>query len=147
MHVILVDEGKTCLPAFPPEPFLHLPRALFLRAGTAAADEDAALLDHVEITALEGAGGHHVIDRNAKLFIGADRGIVFAAPPPVGHGGDDGAIGRHDAGIAGIDLHRQFRFGLMPVDLHTEMLIGGDQFLVLGLCGLNVARRLAQMLA
>ena len=121
--------------------------AFLLRAGAAAADQHHAVLDDVEVAALEGACRDHVVDRNAELLIGADGRIVLAAPPPVGHGGDDGAIGRHDAGIAGIDLHRQFRRRLVPVDVDAEMLVGGDQVLVLRLGDLDVAGRLAQMFA
>src|SRR5205823_6883956 len=86
VDVILVDEGKTRLPAFLLEPALDLAGALFLGARAPAADQHAALLDDVEIAALEGAGGHHVVDRNAEALICTDRRVVFAPPPPIGHG-------------------------------------------------------------
>ena len=135
------------LPAFLLEPVLDLARALLLGAGAAAADQHDAVLDDVEVAAFEGAGGHHVVDRDAELFVGADGRIVLAAPPPLRHGGDDRAIGGHDARIPGIDLHRQFRRRLVPVDLHPEVLVGSDEVLVLRLRRLDVAGRLAQMLA
>ena len=147
MDVIFVDEGEAGFPAFPVEPFLDLAGGFLVGAGAAAADQHHAVLDDIEIAAFEGAGGDHVVDRDAERLIGADRGIVLAAPPPLSHGCDDGAIGRHDRGITGIDLHRQFRRRLVPVDLHAKMLVGGSQFLMLGLGGLDVAGIVAQVLA
>jgi len=124
-----------------------LPRAFLLGARTAAADQDAAFLDHGKIAAFKGARGDHVIDRDAQLFIGADRGIVFAAPPPVGHGSDDRAKRRHDRTVTRINLHRQFGRGRMHMHLDPEMLIGRHQFGMLGLAELNVAGALTQMFA
>ena len=147
VDVIFVDEGNTRLPAFLLEPALDLAGALFLSARAPAADQHATLLDDVEIAALEGASCHHVVDRNAEALICADRRVIFAPAPPIGHGGNDGAIGRHDAGIARIDLHRQLRLGLMPMHPHAEMLVCCHQLLVLGLGRLDVARTLAQMFA
>ncbi len=144
MDVIFVEEGEAGLPALLSEPVFDLPGALLLSARAAAADQHAAFFDHIEIAAFEGAGRHHVVDRDAEPLVGADRPIILAAPP---HRGDDRAIGRHHAGIARIDLHRQFRRGLVPMDGHAETPIGVDEVLMLRLGDLDVARRRAQMLA
>jgi hypothetical protein len=45
-----------------------------------------------------------------------------------------------------IDLHGQFRLGMKPSEVHAEMLVGGDEVLVLRLRDLDVGRVLAQML-
>jgi surface antigen len=101
VHVIFVEEGESGLPALGLEPALDLPGALLLGAGAAAADQHAAVLDDVEIAALESARGDHVVDWNAELLVSANGSVVLAATPPVRHCRDDRAVGRHDAGIAG----------------------------------------------
>src|SRR5689334_6312434 len=104
MYIVLVEEGEPRLPALLLEPAFDLSRGFYLGARTAAADQHAALLDDVEVAALESAGGDHVVDRNTEVLVGADGGVILAPPPPIGHGGYDGAVRRHDAGIARIDL-------------------------------------------
>ena len=54
-----------------------------------------------------------------------------------------GATVPHDANRH----HRQFRLGLVPMDGDTKMPIGGDEILMLRLRELDVAGRVAQMLA
>ena len=147
VHVVFVEKREPRFPAFVLEPSLDLPRTFFLGAAAAAPDEYAAFLDHVEIAAFERAGGHHVVDRNAEPLIGADGGIVLAPTPPVGHRGDDRPIRRHHARVARIDLHRELRFGLMPVDAHAKVRIRALQFPVLRLRDADVGGVLAQRLA
>ncbi len=147
VHVVLIDECQPSLPSFLAEPALDLACALFLGTRAAAADEHAAFLDDVEVPALEGARGHHVVDGNAEPLVGANGRVVLAAAPPVGHGRDDGAERRHDARIARIDLHRQLRLRCMRVHPDAIVLVGRHQFLVLQLRDANIRGAVAQELA
>ena len=144
MHVIFVDIGDPRFPTFGVKPTGHLFRTGLIGARLTAADQHAAFFDHVEIAALERASGHHVIDRDAELFIGADRGIVLPPTPPLRHGGDEGPVRRHAGTVAGIDLHGQFWLGLEHMDVDVEVFVGIHQFGMLRLRQLDVARRLAQ---
>ena len=73
----------------------------------AVADQHAARLDDVEVAALERRRRDHAPDRDARLLVEADHRRVLAAPPPLVHLRDDGAVRRHEARVAREHLVRQ----------------------------------------
>ena len=140
MHIVGVDIGQHDLPALRFEPASQLVGGLLLGPAFIAfpSDQDAAGLDHVEITTLECAGGDVIVDRDAETLVGLDAAIVLAAPPPLTHIGDDRTEGRHDRAVTGVDLIGQLRIRHVGVNLDTGALIGGHHLGMLGRCHLRV---------
>ena len=131
MDVELVDRRVLDLEALALHPAADLLGGDLLAAAAGVADQRRVGLDHVEVAALEVAGGDQVVDRDVVLEVEAKGGRVLAAPPRAGHLADHRAERRHEARVARVDAVGQLVAGLEHVDGDAGVTVGVEELAVL----------------